>query len=90
MYVQMAEVVCCECGIPFMITAELQWRLKESHNAFFCPRGHRQYYGSKTEIEMERERNAALRRELDEARIELARVKRTLPRAKPKRKARKK
>lgn len=42
---------CCNCHVPFKITAAHQDHLKQSHNTFYCPSGHSQYYPGETKAE---------------------------------------
>lgn len=44
-------LVCCNCGITFGIEPDYQRELKKSHQRFYCPNGHKQYYASQTEEE---------------------------------------
>jgi hypothetical protein len=44
MEVQMYGVICCECGMPFEITADFHGRLLKCHNFFYCPQGHMQHF----------------------------------------------
>jgi len=52
---------CCNCGVPFGITIEMQEYLKEKEKRFYCPNGHPQVYGNTIESQLEEER-AKLRR----------------------------
>lgn len=47
--------ICCSCGIQFAIPLSLQEKLRENHERFYCPNGHRQYYPQKSESERLRE-----------------------------------
>lgn len=47
---------CCDCGVPFGLTEEHQRRLRRTHEWFYCPNGHRQYYPGKTDNEKKIER----------------------------------
>jgi len=51
MKVKLYEMSCSECGVSFWITDEHDDKLRECHNTFFCPNGHRQHYPQKTEGE---------------------------------------
>lgn len=68
---------CCNCGVLFAITADMQDRLVQSHAQFYCPNGHGQSYTGKTEAQKQRERaeraeegKAYLRAQLDQAQAE--------------------
>lgn len=43
------------CGVVFALTVEHNKRLRETHNAFYCPNGHKQWYNAKSEAEKLRE-----------------------------------
>lgn len=47
---------CCDCGMPFAMTADFQKRRRDDHGSFYCPAGHSQHYTGKTEAEKQRER----------------------------------
>ena len=42
---------CANCGIPFWIETGLLRVLKESHNSFFCPKGHAQHFTGESDAE---------------------------------------
>ncbi|MEX1185350.1 MAG: hypothetical protein WEA80_02015 [Gemmatimonadaceae bacterium] len=44
-------VTCCSCGVLFGLENGHQARLRKSHEGFYCPNGHIQYYLAQTEIE---------------------------------------
>lgn len=44
-------VMCCSCGVPFGIAAEMNKELINNHRSFYCPNGHRQNYIGKTQEE---------------------------------------
>lgn len=44
MNIEMAIQVCINCGIVFAITKEQEQNLRQSHESFYCPKGHSQYY----------------------------------------------
>src|ERR1043165_8136207 len=58
---------CITCGVTFALTSEFDNELRKSHQQFFCPNGHRQFYGGKSEAEIEREKANRLRQQLDQA-----------------------
>ncbi len=60
MDVQMSMVICANCGKPFAITTDLEGRLRECHNTFYCPSGHPQSFLGQTETERLRKKVAAL------------------------------
>lgn len=49
---------CINCGVAFAIPSELNDRLRETHRAFYCPNGHKQWYTGETEADR-------LRKQLD-------------------------
>jgi hypothetical protein len=53
--IEMAACCCSECGVPYTIPSKLQQSLRQSHNTFYCPNGHRQYYPGKTALEKAKE-----------------------------------
>ncbi len=64
----MVSEECCHCGMLFGMTADFQrWRRKD-HEWFYCPRGHKQYYDSKSDEEELRDQLALKQKVLDDAR----------------------
>lgn len=68
-------IPCANCGTQFGVTSTLNRRLRDDHSTFFCPHGHRNYFGGPSEAEklneqLERERRSKqwLREERDAAR----------------------
>lgn len=55
MEVKLHEISCCECQVTFWITDAHDDRLRNCHNGFYCPNGHRQCYEGKTEAEKAKE-----------------------------------
>lgn len=56
---------CCNCGMPFYMTAALQKRLLDQRPAeFFCPQGHPQWYTGKTEAQKLKDKLAATKNEV--------------------------
>lgn len=49
--ITMVTEVCINCGIPFGIPHNYQQRLKQTHENFHCPNGHKQHYVGQTEAE---------------------------------------
>lgn len=81
---------CCNCGVPFAMTSEMQRRLRNTPGtAFYCPAGHGQHYTAKTEAQKLKEQladeskrlQAALSRENQE-RAERQKAERKLKRVK--------
>lgn len=54
--VLMVTEVCITCGIPFSIPQSFKEHLKRSHEVFYCPNGHNQYYPAKTDAEVLKEK----------------------------------
>ncbi len=42
---------CCNCGTIFAMTEDLNKRLRNNHETFFCPSGHRQSYTGESAAE---------------------------------------
>lgn len=53
--IQFITEECCNCGMPFAMTADFRERRLHDRKLFFCPRGHSQYYAGKTEEQKLRE-----------------------------------
>jgi uncharacterized protein CbrC (UPF0167 family) len=49
--VQLAEEVCCRCGMFFAYPQDYKNRRRKDHQAFYCPAGHEQYYYVESEEE---------------------------------------
>jgi len=47
----MSTQTCCSCGILFAMPQEVEQRYRESHENFFCPKGHPQHYSGLSEAE---------------------------------------
>lgn len=45
------HINCCECGIDFCLPRAREQQLRESHQWFYCPNGHQQYFPQKTKQE---------------------------------------
>lgn len=58
---------CANCGITFGITSSFEQRRREDHKGFYCPNGHSNVYKGESETEK-------LRRRLDFARDNAARI----------------
>lgn len=64
LFLTLAHVTCCSCGVVFGIESQHQERLRQTHDDFYCPNGHRQHYTGESDAERERRlREAAERRE---------------------------
>lgn len=62
-------IVCCECHVPFAVSAKHRKELLDTHETFYCPAGHAQSYIGKSAAEKLREQLAAekeLRRKEEE------------------------
>jgi hypothetical protein len=51
MNVEIIEESCITCGISFWITVKHQKVLRNSHEGYYCPSGHKQYYSGETDAE---------------------------------------
>lgn len=60
---------CIKCGVKFAFPEELDSKLRENHETFYCPNGHPQMYTGKTEAQKLRDELARekQRREMAEA-----------------------
>jgi len=68
---QFEVVTCCNCGVEFAMTYELQKRKLDrrgSDNPFYCPNGHKQWYSGKSEAEKLRDELARKEELLDSTR----------------------
>jgi len=61
-------LTCANCGIHFGISTAFILSLKNSHNDFYCPKGHKNYFPQKTKEEM-------LRGVLNQTNVKLERSK---------------
>lgn len=50
--IEAKTVVCSECGIPFSVPDSYQKRLRSTHETFYCPNGHGQWYPAKSKTEI--------------------------------------
>ena len=58
----MYEQSCIVCGVRFSIPDVLDNQLRECHNTFYCPKGHKQFYSGESKTEkLTRERDKYLR-----------------------------
>lgn len=60
-------VECCNCCLPFGLTAYFQTRRRKDHQTFYCPSGHPNYYPAETDVEKLKRKNEML---TDQARME--------------------
>lgn len=74
MEVQFEVVFCATCHVSFAITHDLNNRLRDCHNTFYCPMGHTNFFPAKTEREILQEANEKLVHERNQAELELARI----------------
>lgn len=42
---------CISCGVKFGIPSEFDQKLRQNHEAFYCPNGHKQWYVGESEAE---------------------------------------
>lgn len=47
--ISFVKIECCNCGVFFAITADLERNLRKTKNSFYCPNGHSQSYSKSTE-----------------------------------------
>lgn len=72
------KITCYKCGIPFWLDEKHVYYLRQSHESFYCPRGHSQYFPAKSEKEelQDKLQKAARDREYLEADLQRARDQR--------------
>jgi hypothetical protein len=63
--VTLSRVTCAGCGVIFGLEASHESQLRESHETFYCPNGHRQHFPGQTDkerriAELEREKRNAI------------------------------
>jgi len=86
------EVIeCAECSTLFGMTEDMQERRRRDHKTFYCPMGHSNYYGAKSDIEKARDeakaakdRAARLSAELDQTNASLTATRGVVTRQKRK------
>lgn len=44
-------VTCAHCGVVYGLESQYEAKLRESHETFYCPNGHRQHFPAQTEKE---------------------------------------
>lgn len=69
-YVDHIEFVteeCCNCGMPFAMTADFQRRRRDDRKSFYCPMGHGQHYSGKSEAQKLKDQLAKKQRDLEAA-----------------------
>lgn len=64
--IEFVTETCCNCGMPFAMTADFRKRkLDNKGSSFYCPAGHGQHYTGKTEEQKLREELDHKRRQLE-------------------------
>lgn len=66
-------VTCCQCGTPFGIESRMHQFLKEYKGEFYCPNGHKQWYGVGEVEELKKELTRAVH-ERSQAKAALTRL----------------
>lgn len=61
---KMVVLECNTCGTPYAMTQTLNRRFHKSHELFYCPAGHRNYYPQQTGEEKARDELAQVRAKL--------------------------
>lgn len=74
----LAVEVCCKCGMTFGLPNSLQTRLRRTHDGFYCPHGHRQYYFSESDVEQANRKLQQERAAHDQTRAGLRDTERSL------------
>lgn len=49
--VTLQRITCCSCGIVYAIPQTFQQEVRDNHQTFYCPNGHRQWYPAESESE---------------------------------------
>lgn len=62
--VTMVCLHCADCNMLFAITADYKYRLTESHETFYCPKGHHNYFSGKNETQQLQEQLREKERQL--------------------------
>jgi Zn-finger nucleic acid-binding protein len=58
-------IECCNCGVLFAVSEELNKNLLRTKNTFYCPNGHPQSYTKSTEERLKEEYDAIIKRKND-------------------------
>ena len=61
----LVTISCCNCGVLFCLTTTFRDQLRQTHNQFYCPNGHPQWFPAKTEADKLRETLEATRKRHD-------------------------
>ena len=78
MNIEMTVVYCANCHLPFAITDDLRERLLKSHSSFYCPMGHGNHYGGKSDEEKLREQLREKKSLLNETKTQLETLQKSL------------
>jgi len=62
--IQLEAVSCAECGMTFAMPEVTLRGLRRSHDTFYCPSGHRNYFGGKSDVEKHKEELEEVKRSL--------------------------
>lgn len=68
LFLTLTEIECAKCGMIFGVTPKTEGRFRNSHESFYCPMGHTQWFPGKSEAEklrdeLTRQKQAAEQRE---------------------------
>lgn len=63
-------ITCANCGVKYGIESEFRKRKRQTHDEFYCPNGHSNYYPQETEAERLRKELKNKEQELSEVVIE--------------------
>jgi len=65
--VELEHITCANCGMVFAFPQHLMEKWRRTHEGFYCPSGHNNYFPGQSDVEK-------LQRELKEARLEIKRA----------------
>lgn len=63
--VDLIQMECGTCGLPYAITEAYYNILRDTHDTFYCPKGHPRHYAGKSDKETLRDEVARLKRQIE-------------------------
>ena len=79
---QLTEVTCANCKMTFYLTPEFVSKMQDTHQLFYCPMGHSNFYPQKTEKELLKEKITILTSCLERETERIQQVRKDLNREK--------
>lgn len=61
------DLCCSECGIIYFVPSNFLRRKRNTHDGFYCPNGHNQYFPAETEAEKLKRQLEVANRRIDSA-----------------------